>query len=69
MDKILPDAPIQTKMREVTGKLISHEAAVMLREYLEYVLVEVANDACRAADHAGRKTIKPIDMEYVLDSL
>ncbi len=58
-------APFADILRKAGAKRVSHEAARELAEIVEEIALEIARDAVRVAHHAGRKTIKARDIEFV----
>ena len=59
----LPIAPIKRLLKNAGASRISDEAAVKLAEVLEEIGEDLARDATKLAEHAGRKTVKAEDIE------
>jgi len=50
-------------IRKTTGMRVGRDAGEYLAEYLEEVGSEIASQAGKYAKHAGRKTIKAVDLK------
>ena len=62
----LPLAPIKRIIKEAGGRRISDEAVIELAKVLEEIGEEVAIDANKLANHAGRKTVTGADIKLAL---
>ena len=52
-------------LKDAGAKRVSEEAAIELRDIIEKFAKERGTKIVKAAEHAGRKTIKDIDIEYI----
>lgn len=63
----LPTATVERLAKQAPGvNRIGNEATKILIKHAENYIQSIASEAAKAADHAGRKTIRPEDIEYVL---
>ena len=62
---MLPLTPFEKIVKQVGIKRISREALEEMREVIEEVATEIAEESSRLARHAGRKTIKSTDIQFV----
>ena len=58
----LPLAPFYRILRKGGAPRVSHEAAVMLRDLLEDIAMEVARESWVLAQHAKRRTVTADDV-------
>lgn len=58
----LPLATIDRIMRKAGAKRISEEATLAMAEVLEERALVIAAEAVKLADHAGRKTVRDVDI-------
>jgi histone H3/H4 len=58
----LPVAAIDRVIRKSGAKRVSEEAAVALAEVLEERALEIAAEAAKLAEHAGRRTVRDVDI-------
>jgi histone H3/H4 len=59
----LPLKSVDKLIRKAGAHRVSEKAAKELTVALEETAIEVAQEAIRLAEHAGRKTVKPEDIE------
>lgn len=58
----LPLATIDRIMRKAGARRISEEATLAMAEILEERALVVAAEAVRLAEHAGRRTVRDVDI-------
>jgi histone H3/H4 len=58
----LPIAALERIIRKAGAKRVSDEAAAALAEVLEERAITIAAEATRLAEHAGRRTVKDVDI-------
>ncbi|MEW6222122.1 MAG: histone [Candidatus Hadarchaeota archaeon] len=58
----LPVAAVDRVIRKAGAKRVSEEAAVALAEVLEERAVTIAAEASKLAEHAGRRTVRDVDI-------
>jgi histone H3/H4 len=58
----LPVAAIDRVIRKSGAKRVSEEAAVALAEVLEERALAIAAEAAKLAEHAGRRTVRDVDI-------
>jgi histone H3/H4 len=58
----LPVAAIDRVIRKSGAKRVSEEAAVALAEVLEEWALAIAAEAAKLAEHAGRRTVRDVDI-------
>jgi histone H3/H4 len=58
----LPVAAIDRVIRKSGAKRVSGEAAVALAEVLEERALAIAAEAAKLAEHAGRRTVRDVDI-------
>ncbi|MEW6592596.1 MAG: histone [Candidatus Hadarchaeota archaeon] len=58
----LPVAAVDRVIRKAGAKRVSEEAAVALAEVLEERAVTIAAEAAKLAEHAGRRTVRDVDV-------
>ncbi len=63
---LIPPASIMELIKKVGAERVSEEAAVALAEYLIEIGTEVAKESVMLARHAGRKTVKKVDIELAI---
>lgn len=59
----LPLAPIKRVIKNAGAERVSDDAVEAMRDVLEREAEEIAGEAQKFADHAGRKTVKREDIE------
>ncbi|HIQ50326.1 MAG TPA: histone [Nanoarchaeota archaeon] len=60
---IIPPAAMVELMKKAGAERVSEQAAHAMAEYLIEIGFEIAKEAIKLANHAGRKTIKKADIE------
>ena len=58
----LPVAAIDRVIRKSGAKRVSEEAAIALAEVLEERALAIASEAAKLAEHAGRRTVRDVDI-------
>ena len=58
----LPVAAIDRVIRKSGAKRVSEDAAVALAEILEERALQIAAEASKLAEHAGRRTVRDVDV-------
>jgi histone H3/H4 len=58
----LPVAAIDRVIRKAGAKRVSEGAAIALAEVLEERAIAIASEAARLAEHAGRRTVRDVDI-------
>jgi histone H3/H4 len=58
----LPIAAIDRVIRKSGAKRVSEDAAVALAEVLEERAMAIAAEASKLAEHAGRRTVRDVDI-------
>ena len=58
----LPIAAIDRVIRKSGAKRVSEDAAVALAEVLEERALQIAAEASKLAEHAGRRTVRDVDV-------
>lgn len=58
----LPVAAVDRVIRKSGAKRVSEGAAVALAEVLEERAIAIANEASKLAEHAGRRTVRDVDI-------
>ena len=58
----LPVAAIDRVIRKSGAKRVSEEAAIALAEVLEERAMAIASEAAKLAEHAGRRTVRDVDI-------
>lgn len=58
----LPVAAIERIIRKGGAKRVGESAAVALAEILEERGIEIAAEAAKLAEHAGRRTVRDVDI-------
>ncbi len=66
MRRTLPLAPLERLMRKAGAERVSEDAVIALRDSIEDMAQEVADEALRAARHARRRTVKREDIELAV---
>jgi len=59
----LPIAPVKRIIKNSGAQRVSDESVELLTKHLEIIGSELAGEAVKLAKHAGRKTVKAIDIE------
>jgi len=59
---LLPKAPVTQLIRDAGAERVSEDATETLVDLLEEYGTEIAKNAVRLAKHAGRKTVKAVDV-------
>ncbi len=62
----LPKAPFGRICKSAGASRISESAEVALAEAAEEYAIKVSENAIKIAKHAGRKTVKDIDIQYAV---
>lgn len=62
----IPIATADRIIRRATGLRVGNDAAELLAEILEEQGTEIAKEAGKYAEHAGRKTVKAEDIKLVI---
>ena len=65
----LPIAAVDRIIRRAGGNRVSESAAVELSDLLEDYAQDIAREASKLADHAGRKTVRDVDIRMAYDRL
>ncbi len=65
----IPLAPIDRILHQAGAERVSEEAAVALRDFLERLGREVAQEAVEASRHANRKTVTEDDVKFALSRI
>ncbi len=60
---LVPAAPMAEILKQAGAERVSEPAAQALAEVVKEVAFEIAKDAVKLANHAGRKTIKRHDID------
>ncbi|KXA93486.1 histone [candidate division MSBL1 archaeon SCGC-AAA259J03] len=63
----LPVAAVDRIIRRAGGQRVSEGAAVELAEVLEEKGLEIAKEAAKLSEHAGRKTVRDTDVRLALE--
>ncbi len=58
----LPSAAVDRIIRKSGAKRVSESAARALAEVLEEKAILIANEAAKLAEHAGRRTVRDVDI-------
>ncbi|HDI13044.1 MAG: histone [Hadesarchaea archaeon] len=58
----LPVAAVDRVIRKSGAKRVSEGAALALAEVLEERALEIAAEAAKLAEHAGRRTVRDVDI-------
>lgn len=58
----LPVAAVDRIIRKSGAKRVSESAAIALAEVLEDRAIAIANEASKLAAHAGRRTVRDVDI-------
>ncbi len=66
---IIPFAPIERVIRNAGAQRVSESAAAALTDILESYGLEIAGEAVKLAEHAGRKTVKAEDIKLAREML
>ncbi len=61
--RLIPLAAMEKIMKQSGAERVSDKAKAALKNALEEIAEEIANDAVRLANHAGRKTVKASDIK------
>ena len=61
--RLIPLAAMEKIMKKCGAERVSDKAKVALKNALQEIAEEIANDAVKLATHAGRKTIKASDIK------
>lgn len=59
----LPIAPVGRILKNAGAERVSEDAVNTLAKFLEEKGEEISRDAVKVAKHAGRKTVKAVDIE------
>jgi histone H3/H4 len=60
---VIAAAPMAEILKNAGAERVSEPAAQVMAEVIKEVAIELAKDAVKFANHAGRKTIKREDIE------
>jgi histone H3/H4 len=58
----LPVAAVDRIIRKSGAKRVSEDAATALSEVLEERAIVIAGEAAKLAEHAGRRTVRDVDI-------
>lgn len=58
----LPIAAVDRVIRKAGAKRVSEDAAIALAEVLEEMAIAIASEAAKLAEHAGRRTVRDVDI-------
>jgi histone H3/H4 len=58
----IPVATVDRIMRKAGARRVSEEAAKAMAEIIEEKALEIAAEAIKLAEHAGRKTVRDVDI-------
>ncbi len=58
----LPVAAVDRIIRKSGARRVSESAVAALAEVLEERALSIANEAARLAEHAGRRTVRDVDI-------
>ena len=58
----LPVAAVDCIIRKSGAKRVSEDAATALSEVLEERAIVIAGEAAKLAEHAGRRTVRDVDI-------
>ncbi|MDI6643062.1 MAG: NFYB/HAP3 family transcription factor subunit [Candidatus Hodarchaeaceae archaeon] len=58
----LPVAAVDRVIRKSGAKRVSESAAIALAEVLEEKALAIASEAAKLAEHAGRRTVRDVDI-------
>ena len=61
--KLLPLAAMEKILKNCGAERVSDKAKAALKDVVEDIAVEIAENAVRLANHAGRKTVKAGDIK------
>ncbi|KXS40292.1 MAG: archaeal histone [Methanohalophilus sp. T328-1] len=64
---IIPVAPVGRVIREAGAERISESASEELARILEEYGMKISTEAIALARHAGRKTVKEVDIKMAVD--
>jgi len=56
---------VEKIFRKANAKRVSDEASRELRKVIEDFAEEISREAVKASEHAGRKTVKEVDIKFV----
>lgn len=56
---------VEKIFRKANAKRVSEEASRELRKVVEDFAEEIGKEAVKASKHAGRKTVKEVDIKFV----
>ena len=59
---LIPKAPVAQLIRDAGAERVSEDATEALVKLLEEHSMQIAKNAVRLAKHAGRKTVKAVDI-------
>jgi histone H3/H4 len=68
-NKLLPLAPMEKILKKCGAERVSDKSKVALKEVIEEIADEIAVNAIKLAQHAGRKTIKSKDIKLAVKQL
>lgn len=69
MNKTLPLAAIERLIKQAGAHRVAEGAKIRMREVLEEIAGEIAHQAIRFANHAGRTTVKAEDVKLAAKQL
>ncbi|PAV07629.1 histone family protein [Methanosphaera cuniculi] len=58
----IPIAPVMRMIKNTSNVRVSKDAGIELTKILESIGTEISKDAVMLAKHAGRKTVKSLDI-------
>ena len=65
-NKLLPLAPMEKILKKCGAERVSDKAKIALKEVIEEIADEIAVDAIKLTQHAGRKTVKARDIKLAV---
>lgn len=65
----IPLAPIDRILHQQGAERVSEDAVILLRDFLEKIAREIAQEAVDASRHAERKTVTEEDVRFAINRL